>query len=95
MKSLILIPVLLLSSCASIPVDKKKHLAAGIGISFTVTLGTKKPTYGLAAGCLAGAGKEYSDSQGTGTPELADFVYTCAGSGLGYWLGKKIRSSNQ
>jgi len=89
-KIFIILLVVWISGCASMPPDKRKHLIAGIGIGVTVTWGTNKPEYGFGAGCAAGALKEAYDSQGNGTVELADFGYTCLGAGGASWLTRKI-----
>lgn len=58
--------------------DKRLHLYAGIAISFVV--GFFVPWLGLLLGCIAGLMKEVWDSQGNGTVEVMDFVFTCIGA---------------
>lgn len=58
--------------------DKKKHYAAGFCISLVI--GLLAPITGLIIGCVAGALKEWYDSKGYGTVELADFLCTALGS---------------
>lgn len=57
--------------------DKNYHFAAGVAIG----------TLGWRLGCGAGLVKEGYDSAYGGTVELADFAYTCAGSGLTAAIG--------
>lgn len=58
--------------------DKRKHMMYGFLISAVV--GIINPWLGYAAGCIAGALKEWWDSAGHGSVELADFVFTCFGA---------------
>lgn len=62
--------------------DKPAHFFGGALIGGAVTAGTGKPLYGLAAGCGAGALKEFADRSTTGFSSK-DLVVTCLGAGLG------------
>ncbi len=59
--------------------DKEGHLLAGIAIGSVTTALTGSYKSGYRVGCLAGALKEISDFNG-GTPDVVDFLYTCAGA---------------
>lgn len=66
--------------------DKWGHLVAGLWIAAASGLFTKRWYVGVGAALLAGAGKEYVDSLGYGTPEFMDFVATGAGGVFGGWI---------
>lgn len=57
--------------------DKLLHFIVGFGSSFVV--GVRSPLAGLVVSLLLGAGKEFYDAFGYGTPELADFLATVSG----------------
>ena len=60
--------------------DKRKHMMYGFVISLIV--GIVNPWLGFAVGCIAGAVKEWWDSAGHGSVELADFIFTCIGAAV-------------
>lgn len=59
--------------------DKILHILAGAVIAFVFGVWIS-PTTGLAAGIVAGAGKEIVDKLGLGTPDYLDFFMTVVGS---------------
>jgi heme O synthase-like polyprenyltransferase len=67
--------------------DKKKHISAGfqIALAFGVLV---SPLAGLILAAVAGATKEfvYDKFMKRGTPEVLDFVATCAGGLVGFLL---------
>ncbi len=59
--------------------DKEGHLLAGLGIGAVTTVLTGSYKSGYRIGCTVGLLKEISDING-GTPDVVDFLYTCAGA---------------
>lgn len=92
MKTLILIFLTFKLSCNPIfPIaqDKQLHLGVGFIISGGSTLIAKQLNWkhpmliGLSIGTLAGIAKECYDLTGRGNPNVADALYTSAGSLIG------------
>lgn len=69
------------------PKDKVLHIIVGCIIGFVgACFGSFLVGTGLA--CFAGLGKELSDKiTGKGTPEVLDFLATCAGGVVGAGIG--------
>ena len=65
------------------PYDKKVHFIGGLASAVTVGF-IVEPLAGLLAAAMLGAAKEFWDSQGHGTVELADFLYTVGGGVVGF-----------
>lgn len=65
--------------------DKLRHLEAGFLIGSGVTLATDSVGYGIAAGIIVGAVKEYSDMRHPlkHTASLQDLLVTAAGAAIG------------
>lgn len=63
--------------------DKTKHMIGGAAIASAVTLATKEPHWGFAAGVAVGAAKEIWDRRGNGTCSFQDFAVTAAGAAAG------------
>lgn len=65
--------------------DKAKHAAAGFVIGASVTAATENVGYGIAAGIIVGAIKEYSDMRQPlkHTSSLQDLLVTAAGAAVG------------
>lgn len=63
--------------------DKTKHLIGGAAIASAVTLATKEPHYGFAAGVAVAAAKEAWDRRGNGTCSFQDFAVTVGGAAAG------------
>lgn len=82
---LLLIILINLAGCQVKP-DKAGHFIAGAVIGGVVAKSSGKTGHGVVAGCAAGAIKEMVDATGYGTPEMADFAYTCAGAGVGAYV---------
>ena len=63
--------------------DKKLHILAGFLI--VISLAWWSVLYGFLAACIIGAVKElvWDKMFGKGTPELADFIATAIGGGIG------------
>ena len=59
--------------------DKILHLLAGAAIAFVFGIWLS-PAVGLAAGIVAGAGKEIVDKLGFGTPDYLDLFITVVGA---------------
>ena len=66
------------------PIDKIKHLVAGMFISLMVSLLTSMPWLGVVASIIIGAGKEYYDSfHPEHTVDKWDFAVTALGGLIG------------
>lgn len=63
----------------SITIDKKAHFLAGAAIAASVAL-YSTPLIGICACIAIGAGKEFYDMTGRGTPDIWDFIATACGS---------------
>ncbi|MGQ3051112.1 MAG: hypothetical protein ACT6S0_04950 [Roseateles sp.] len=63
--------------------DKTKHMLGGAAIASAVTLATKEPHWGFAAGLAVGAAKEIWDRRGSGTCSFQDFAVTAGGAAAG------------
>ena len=76
---------LLLVAAPAFAQDKALHFGAGAAIASVVTLASKNPTYGFAAGCAAGVLKEAYDARQPArhTVSGADLAFTCLGAGFG------------
>jgi hypothetical protein len=63
--------------------DKTKHAIGGAAIASAVTLATKNPHYGFAAGVVVAAAKEGWDRRGHGTCSFQDFAVTAGAAAAG------------
>ncbi len=74
------------------------HVAAGTGISYTVTQLTKKPKLGLLAGISSGVAKELYDHQTSNEPisgNIRDIAITAAGPVVIYLITRHIFRKNK
>jgi len=65
--------------------DKTQHLQVGALISAFTVQATGSDRLGMVAGCVAGAAKEFYDTQNRAihTPSFKDFAVTCLGAYVG------------
>jgi uncharacterized protein YfiM (DUF2279 family) len=74
--------------------DKRLHFAGGALIATAVTVHTRDPWIGFAAGAGVGLVKELVDAGGLGTPSAKDFLVTVAGAAVGASVGHIIIAPN-
>lgn len=92
----VIILLIVVVSCNGQYYDKKLHFIAGAAISSITNVQFKDNRkgfwYGIAAGTLAGVGKEaYDKYTGRGNFEFGDFVATTAGAIIGSYITSLIR----